>query len=377
VDLKPVSKVRISHGGEPLKGRILEVSTSIEDFETPTRVPTTTEVNAKIRTHFDEPWDNLVFEITNRFNNAEQIQKLHRKNGAFARKRREITAQVDKFRGYSITKYHPQIPHGVELTDRDIRTFIDLQLESGCDVISIPEPTPISSTESFQTNLEKFWEYISNVNPNVAIMPYISLRQENESFEAKLGILSEHEHTLWCIGIRFASPQEYRPNLLSLAEFSSKDFWIHCSAGRRYPNWQQPNAQLHALQRFGIDTVAVEVPQPPRRSTQERGVDSVRYFDRKTITYPHIRDALSIDGHLACNCPACRKGTLKDIISRVEGFGPSDELQLRVNDISKVHEVYASTEEFDVSKERIKENSLSDYFKIKKGLRPFISLNDF
>jgi len=372
MDLKSINKVRISNGGEQLQGRVIKVNTSIESFETPTRVPTTTENNAKIRIHFDEPWDNLVFEVTNRFNSEDQIRKLHRKNGSFANKRREITAQVDKFRGYSITKYNPQIPHGVKLATRDIRTFIDLQLESGFDIISIPEPSPISSINTFQTNLKKFWDYISNVNPDVVIMPYISLKQENETFESKLKILSEYEHTLHCIGIRFASPQEYRPNLLSLAEFSSQDFWVHCSSGRRYANWRQPNAQLHALQRFGIDTVSVEVPQPPIKRPKQSGPGQVRYFDRKTIMFPHIQDALGRDGHLSCNCPACLKGTLEDIVSKVESLGPRDEIQLRVNDMSKIHEVYASTEEFEVSRKRIKENSLNEYFRRKEGLRPFI-----
>jgi len=372
MDLKSISKIRISHGGEQLQGRILKVNSSIESFETPTRVPTTTENNAKIRTHFDEPWDNLVFEVTNRFNSEEQIRKLHRKNGSFAKKRREITAQVDKFRGYSITKYNPQIPHGVKLTTRDIRTFIDLQLESGFNIISIPESSPISSIKTFQTNLEKFWEYISNINPDVAIMPYISLKQENETFESKLKILSEYEHTLHCIGIRFASPQEYRPNLLSLAEISYKDFWVHCSSGRRYANWRQPYAQLHALQRFGIDTVSVEVSQPPIRGPKQKDPGQVRYFDRKDIMFPHLQDAINKDGHLSCDCPACCKGTIEDIVARVENLGPEDEILLRVNDVSKIHEVYASTAEFEVSRKRIKENSLNEYFKRKAGLRPFI-----
>ena len=230
----------------------------------------------------------------------------------------------------------------------------------------------LKSLEALDKLEEKFWKYVSDVNSNVVVMPYMSLRQENDTFEAKLKYLSEYEHALHCIGIRFASPQQYRPNLLSLADFSSKDFWIHCSSGKRYPNWRQPNAQLHALQRFGIDTVSVEVPQPPVRLSRESGIENVRYFDRRTVTYPHIRDALSKDGHLTCNCPACCKGTLDDIVSKVESLGPEDEIQLRINDVSKIHEVYASTDEFEVSKKRIRGNTLNEYFKRKEGLRSFI-----
>ena len=39
-------------------------------------------------------------------------------------------------------------------------------------------------------------------------------------------------------------------------------------------------------------------------------------------------------------------------------------------------EVYASTNEFEISKERIKEDSLTEYFKKKEGLKHFISSDE-
>ena len=67
MDLRVIDRVRIRHGGDPLSGRVLSVSTRVEEFETPTRSPTSTELNAKSRLHFDEPWDNPVFEVANRY----------------------------------------------------------------------------------------------------------------------------------------------------------------------------------------------------------------------------------------------------------------------------------------------------------------------
>lgn len=109
-----IKKVKVTHG-EPLKGRVVKVTSKVENFETPDKVPTSTEINAKNEIGFDEPWFNPVFEVGNRFNKLENIQRLHRKNGAFRDKKREIIAHVERFKGYALTKYHPQISHGTPL----------------------------------------------------------------------------------------------------------------------------------------------------------------------------------------------------------------------------------------------------------------------
>lgn len=368
--MKAITRVRIKHGGEPLHGRVLSVSGTAGDFQTPQRAPTSTEVNAKIRTHIDDPWDNPIFEITNRFSDTDQVGALHQKNGAFARKRRAVTAQADKFRGYALTKYYPQFPQDVSLGERDIRALVDLQLEAAVDVATIPEPSAECTPERFEKNFERYWSYITDTSRNVAVMPYVSLNQNHTRFEKKLNIILQHEHDIWALGIRFASLQEYRPNLMSLAELGGHDLWIHCSAGKRFPNWRQPVGQLHALQRFGIDTVAVEVPQPPIFSKSK--TKDVRYFDRTSITYPTIGEITARTGNLPCGCPVCGESDPETFIEQVRAWGPRDELVLRVNDASKVHEVFASTDEFRNTQTLIKDDTLRDYFRKKAGLKDFL-----
>jgi len=135
--VKPIDKIRIHHGGEPLKGRVLKISSSIESFETPTRIPTSTELNAKIRIHLDEPWDNQVFEVTNRFNNIEQVQRLHRKNGAFSQKRREPDHYADpqsKQKNSVFGDYHPK---NRDCPAQNLRGWYWFRLESPnnlCDI---------------------------------------------------------------------------------------------------------------------------------------------------------------------------------------------------------------------------------------------------
>ncbi|MFA0846333.1 hypothetical protein [Methanobacterium formicicum] len=362
-----IKKVKVTHG-EPLKGRVVKVTSKVENFETPDKVPTSTEINAKNEIGFDEPWFNPVFEVGNRFNKLENIQRLHRKNGAFGDKKREIIAHVERFKGYALTKYHPQISHGTPLSERDIRTFIDLQIESGLDIITILEPTPLNDVVLFEKNFNKFWEYTTNINPNLVVMPYITLKQENELFEKKLEILSQYEHSLKTIGIRFASMVEYRPNLLSLSEFGENDFWIHCSGGRKMPHWQTPNAQLHALQRFGVDTFSIEIPQGGKGSSNS--YRKVNFFDPNTITFPKIGKIAQND-KLSCDCPICSQQNLSDVVSDLKEYNPKRETKLMVNDFAKVHEVFASSNELEVSREKIKEDLLVDYFNEKPGLKSY------
>lgn len=366
--MEVIKKVKVTHG-EPLKGRVLKVSSNLESFETPNKVPTSTEINAKMEIGFDDPWLNPVFEIANRFNKIDNIRRLHRKNGAFGDKKREIIAHVERFKGYSLTKYHPQIAYGIELSDRDIRTLIDLQIESGLDIITIIEPTPLNDIDLFERNFTRYWDYINDINPNAVVMPYLSLKQENDIFERKLQVLSEHEKSLKTIGVRFASMTEYRPNLLSLSEFSDNDFWIHCSAGRKIPHWQTPNAQLHALQRFGVDTFSIEIPQGgPGKVTGS--YDTVNFFDRDTITFPKITNMAST-GKIKCNCPICSQQDLSQVVSDLKAYNPKRETKLMVNDFAKVHEVFASTNELEISRQKIKEDSLVEYFDEKPGLKSY------
>mgnify|MGYP001180641595 CR=1 FL=1 len=381
--MRVIERVRVSHGGDPLLGRVLEVRTSVDDFETPTRTPTSTELNARARLHFDEPWDNTVFEVVNRFDDRSPVHLLHRRNGVFAQRRRVLASMVERFKGYSVVKYFPQVPHDTSLDGRDVRSLVDLQVEAGCDIISIPEPSAGCSVQELEGNLQRMWEYVQSTDGDLAVIPYISLRQDHELFEAKLRLLREFPRDLWCIGIRAASFSEYRPNLYSLAEGCDQDQWVHLSGGRRYTSHRRPNGQLHALQRFGVDTVSVEVPQGGGFRVRDPGM--IRYFERGSCTYPRVAELVQGDRPLPCECPMCRSMRFPDLVSDVRPLGPEDELVLRVNDAFRVHEVYSSTMEFEVSRDVIRNGMLEDYYSGKAGLREYsfpsyvrtASLDDF
>jgi hypothetical protein len=372
--LSSVAGVRIASRDSELSGRVLEISSSSGKFTTPTRAPTSTESNARVHISFEEPWDNPLFEVTNRFKDHSELAALHRKNGAFARRRREIAAQFDKFRGYSLVKYYAQIQFADPLTERDIRTLVDLQIESGAEVISIPETSASCTPAAFAKNVDRTFEYIESMSTAVAPMPYLSIAQDHRLFEQKLRALAEREGSVKSLGIRFASPLEYRPNYMSLAEFGEHTFWVHLSQGKKYPNWKSPVAQLLALARFGVDTMATEIPQPPvqddgdRRKPAER-IRGVRYLEAREAIYSPLGQVDDAKGTLPCDAPCCKSLDVAGFVATVQDKGPPDELQLRVSDRAKIHDVYSSTAELARAQVSIREGTYAKFLGKKRGIR--------
>ena len=362
-----IKKVSVKHG-EELKGRVLKVFSKKGSFETPNKAPTSTELNAKKNIAFDGPFLNPVFEITQRYT-INNVSDLHKKNGVFSRRISEINAHSDTLVNRSLVKFFPQIPREVQLDDKDIRSFIDLQLESNLNIISLPEVKNDANIEDFKKNLEKYWDYSYNINPHAVFMPYLNLSQDPLLFKDKLSILEEYEGILHAIGIKFASIREFRPNLMTLASFSDKDFWIHCSSSKR-ANWNSnvPTSQIHVLQRYGVDTVSVEIPMGGGQVKNKPALDT-RYFNQEKVTIPKVSESIQ-EGDLICDCPICRSQNFKELTQDLSKYASKQKsINSVLNDFSKIHEVYAATSEFELSRQRIKEGELNDYFRQKEGLK--------
>lgn len=71
-----------------------------------------------------------------------------------------------------------------------------------------------------------------------------------------------------------------------------------------------------------------------------------------------------------CDCPICRQQNFNDLTEDFSKFvSRRKSINSVLNDFSKIHEVYASTNEFELSRQRIKEDELNDYFAQKEGLK--------
>lgn len=374
-----IKNVRIKHG-EELKGRVLKVHAKTGSFETPTKAPTSTELNAKKNIGFDDPFLNPVFEITQRFTQGA-ISNFYKTNGYHSRKIVEINAHADTLINRNLVKYFPQFRKDTILNDEDLLSLIDVQLESNINIISLPEIKENTPLVDFKNNFEKYWKYTESEKPEAILMPYLNLSQEPDLFIEKLKYLAEYEGSLHAIGIKFASPKTYRPNLRALASFSNKEFWVHCSSIKRAIwNTDLPTSQIHMLQKYGVDTVSIEIPMAGG-GNKDKPLSKTKYFNSEKVTIPDISESIH-DGSLTCNCPICRQQNFNELTEDLKRYQGDRSISAVLQDFSKIHEVYAATSEFEISRKRIIDDDLNNYFKEKEGLRPYsednqTSLNKF
>lgn len=123
-----IKNIKIEHG-EALKGRILKIHAKTGSFKTPTKAPTSTELNAKKNIGFDDPFLNPIFEITQRFSPGT-ISNFYKTNGYHGTKIRDINAHSDTLIKRNLVKYFPQFRKDTILNDDDILSLVDVQLES-------------------------------------------------------------------------------------------------------------------------------------------------------------------------------------------------------------------------------------------------------
>ena len=97
---------------------------------------------------------------------------------------------------------------------------------------------------------------------------------------------------------------------------------------------------------------------------------------KKPSTIPQISNTIDEEGNLKCECPACSEKNLNELAKDLEKYANKNKsLRSAVGDFSKVHEVYASTDEFEKSRKRIKEGDLKAYFREKAGLKEDLKNN--
>lgn len=99
-----------------------------------------------------------------------------------------------------------------------------------------------------------------------------------------------------------------------------------------------------------------------------------RYFNRQNVTIPKISESIQ-DGDLICDCPICNAQNFNELTEDLSKYvSKQKSINSVLNDFSKIHEVYASTHEFELSRQKIKEGELNNYFYQKEGLKQ--DLND-
>ena len=98
-----IKDVKIEEG-EELKGRILNIHAKTGSFKTPTKAPTSTELNAKKNIGFDDPFLNPIFEkaLCEKINTRISTDELEKELSVFKKElnqlvvsKRKLASQID------------------------------------------------------------------------------------------------------------------------------------------------------------------------------------------------------------------------------------------------------------------------------------------
>lgn len=371
-----IQKVKVVHTCPIRKGggRVLSVKTDKGEFLTPNRPVSSTEVNYKAAVGCDDPYDNQILEFVGIFN-EQYLMGLHTKNGPFGNRRRKI-ARMARDYGDIDAMFHMQPQWGrrnLVYTEKDIKFLVELQYRANLEFIRIPDKSPNSKPEDFE---EVVLGYAGLVKDQFKLepVPLLDLAMDPDTFRRKLSIIVRNKtDTFKMVAFQHRSFEQAPANYGYIWDYRDEDIWFHLSGvNRLLPANHWTTAGLHYPQRFGIDTCARLTQQVPV-IVPPKPLMKVKRFDSGTLgIIPLEEHSQRYGDNLACKCPVCVGKTLPDYVDTYKLDHRGIENSGTLDKWNKVHEVFASTSEFDTGRDAIREDRLREYFLTKdkyKGLK--------
>lgn len=328
---------------------------------TPLRGLSSTESNHREKLvaplHLDEPLENTVFEVIGQFTN-QTLAELRQKNGAFDIRMKQYRSHRRHYEEM-ITKFFPKITGTQQLEIPDIRSLVDLQLESGFDIIAIPEPRLSGSIDKFDQIVGRFSDYISSRGAEP--MPYVDMRNDPDVFCQKIKTVASHLPNIKCLGLVYRPYTVYYPNFRAVAEeIGDKEIWIHQSNVPRMRSQTIPLAEMHFPQVHSIDSTTLESRRVVT-TFSEKPVQRIRKFVEKTLGEVRLQDIRNqVEPDSDCTCPACTN------LSNVKK-------PLEIDRAVKIHETFCSTKEFESGREAIRQEEMAKYTQSRKYLNQALS----
>lgn len=299
-------------------------------------------------------------------NNLLKIDGLKRKSSSVKSDVSIPNKMLDDDESKNLLKLiYPKLTKDDVLEDKFKTMLMEIQVKSGVDVITIPEPVKGCSFDDFVENIGVYINFLENIGCNKPIMPIIDTTSNNDRFEQKLDYLIDQylnnnkNFSLLGISCRIYGNN---PNLHSLRNYSDRfeHFWIHGFGAYRNKaadTFYNP----HAANIWGIDTVGI-TPQSgfnPNSKKSKKGSEPLLRIYTNNSWGIHKINEKSIHDYL-CDCDGCSyfRRTSKDFQSALD-----------------VHELSKSHLEMVNSRINIVEDDMVSLIKDKNELKRYYSNN--
>jgi hypothetical protein len=377
---------------EDTGARIVKVRlSSSKSFETPTRSITSTEHNYKVAT-IDKivssaglgqgpstTFENEIVQISKQ-SNLEQLHRFLKRNGTFNNAKKDIVAMKNAYSDKFII-FYPQFTKKMLYEQKqsigieNLKTLVDLQTNAcQLDNITLPESNPNQSFEKFKNDLSSLSKRALAYGGK-EIIPYLDMGMGNtdsELFAKKYDYLIDSGYPI--IGTVYRSYNQNYPNFRYLQD-KDDDVLIICSGVGRYWQSNWTTAQLHIPNFWGIDITSLDSRSVPV-SIDEKPVNDIKRFDKESLGIIKLQDHEDIYGdNLNCNCPVCSG---KDLDGFKTGYSIDSDGKIDttlLDKFCKLHEVYASTNEFDNERKFIEQSDSRTYINSHKYLSDFFDKN--
>ena len=318
----------------------------------------------------DFPWQIYQVDLdygTKVRDNLLKIDGLKKKSSSVKSDVGIPTKMLDDDESKNLLKLiYPKITKEDVLEDKFKTMLMEIQVKSGVDVITIPEPVKGCSFDDFVENTKVYVDFLDDISCSKPVMPIIDVTSNNDRFEQKLDyLIDQHLNNKKNFSLIGISCRIYgnNPNLHSLRNYSDRfeHFWIHGFGAYRNKaadTFYNP----HAANIWGIDTVGI-TPQSGFNPNSKKSKESKKSSDSLLRIYTNdswgIRkiNVNSIHDYL-CDCDGCSyfRRTSKDFQSALD-----------------VHELTKSHLEMVNSRTNIIEDDMVSLIKDKNELKRYYS----
>ena len=365
-----IEKVKV-RAIDDVAGRVAEISTDKLKFQTPSRGATSTEYNYKKTLKLAEPFDNKVGEYVGRFN-AEDIKRFRAKNGSYSNRLKQA-AFYGSAMIFAVSKTFPQHPKNYAFDEDTIRLLVELQIEAGLDVATIPfAPMSAGNLLKYYARWTKHCEdYGERQGRETVAAPEVPMYLDEEPFQRVMEGLWDSRAAYPLVALTYAPIREYKINYDFLRKEREQETWLHISQVPRVPPGasRERRSAMHLPQIYGIDTVTTAIPWGGGTPKADFDFAALRYFDRPTLSVPRISEWRTEHGseNPNCSCPACQGRGFQEIAEAAQGSAEEADGLSALFGAFRLHEVFESGLAFDEGRVYITENGFQDYLAERLG----------
>jgi len=375
--------------------RVLEIQTSVGTLITPNRATTVYELNRKKELPTGRPIENkILIEVT--FINTDKFHSIFENNQSIYRLIQKIRYLSEHYHDYhdiiyclqpanEVLKMIESLPKSKQLAkiNEFIKRIIRIQILGNLSNICIPYLGNMDM-DDYKRVLKNLIVELEEINYHLipgSIIPLLKFNYPN--FNEIIDFIVQ-ELGIKMVGVYYADPARFLHNYLYLEEYADKDVAFISLNVKRYHEKLDDFATMHFLPFMEFDIYAVSRPAFPSKTTRKRNkilgrVNALRFFDRKELkllrllllSKDHMEDALD---EIAREINIREYDPkLQEILEGIKEEDPKDFLRddekySAINSLTRVHELIASTNEFNNLSKLIVQNDTASYIQEKRTL---------